>query len=148
MKNKKIVIGLIAISIIVVGITISAIGKQHTNNITNVRTVYISQNGPSCISGAVSDALILEYSIALSSKSIAMANHTKRLSIDRVFHSQSVKIPNSRCDQETGLCISSTGVISFGFEIDTKTLSNGLHELKILNNDGSIFTSILIFIQN
>jgi len=151
MKPKKVVICLITISIIIAGISISTIG-QKSNNENNegstVRIFYISQNSPNCISGIVSGILRLQYGIALSSKSIAMANHTKRLSIDGVFHSQSVKIPNSRCDQETGLCIMSLGVESYSFKVDTATLENGLHELKILNNDGSIFTSMLIFIQN
>jgi hypothetical protein len=148
MKNKKIVISLIIISIIGAGITISVIGKQHPNNIPNARTVYIGGYGPSCISGTVSDVLVLEYSIALYSRAVFNENHSKKLYIDGRFHSNSKAISNTICYEESDICLSIQGVSRHNFKLDTTTLENGLHELKILNNDGSIFTSVLVFVQN
>jgi len=148
MKNKKLVICLIAISAIIAGITLSVTAKQNVSNKPTTRNVYIGQNSPSCISGTVSGILKLQYSIALSSREIAMENHTKKLFIDRSFNSNSTKMSNMICNQETGLCMMIQGVYLYNFNVDSTTLENGLHELKILNSDGSVFTSMIVFVQN
>jgi hypothetical protein len=148
MKNKKVVICLIMIVIISAGITISAIGQKSNNESSNIRRVYISQNSPKCISGIVCGILRLEYGVCLYSRVVAMENHTKKLYIDGRFHSNSRAISNTICYEESDICLSIKGVSRHNFKLDTTMLENGLHELKILNNDGSIFTSMLVFVQN
>ena len=151
MKYKKVVVCLITISAIIAGITLSAIGenlKTENNESVNERTVYISNLDPSCISGTVCGILKLQYSIALSSRAVVMENHTKKLFIDKSFYSNSIKMSNMVCNPETGLCMMIQGVYIYSFKIDSTTLENGLHEFKILNSDGSVFTSMIVFVQN
>ena len=89
----------------------------------------------------------LKYGVCFYSKEIAMENHTKMLYIDGNFYSYSKPIP-ATCYPELGVCCFISGVAEFNFELDTTILKNGLHELKILNNDGGLFKSIIVLVQN